>query len=525
MMEELFERYLRDELSPDEVRELNRQLEREEIRKAFVAYLQEWSLLGGVAAQMQKTSGTRPRLRVTSRPPAWAALFAGVAAGVLLTVGILWLTRAPAPVESPVPVSDRVVELPTEAPDPVPARPARPERETPAVPPRPEVAPPVPAPVPESEPVPAPPPPPRPAEPAPLPAPPVPKPPVESVVAVARVEDVEGEAFVGRTPARKGAAIAVGAGVETREGRLGVAFPDGTKLEVAPGTRLGDFEEKTFLLAAGRVTAEVVRQRAGEPMVFRTQEAEAVVLGTRLTLEATTGRTLLRVWKGRVRLKRNDGLSILVGTGQEGEVAADVPFRTRPLVLTLDFQDGPEYSDTRDTAISEVEPGRTFGGDDVLEVDGDEVGGKSMWGLVRWDLSAIPPGSVVTSVVMTLNVEGRSEKTDYRIYAARRPWSEGATWREAEPGRSWGRPGARSPADRTGTELGRFSPRRAGPMEILLNDAGMAVVQAWIRTPAANHGFLLGNDANSDGFKFSSREAKDRTTRPKLTVTFAAPRR
>lgn len=53
-------------------------------------------------------------------------------------------------------------------------------------------------------------------------------------------------------------------------------------------------------------------------------------------------------------------------------------------------------------------------------------------------------------------------------------------------------------------------------MTILLNDAGVAAVQSWVRSPALSHGFLVA----ADGFAFSARESPDPARRPKLTVAY-----
>src|SRR5205807_3191565 len=113
------------------------------------------------------------------------------------------------------------------------------------------------------------------------------------------------------------------------------------------------------------------------------------------------------------------------------------------------------------------------------------------------------------SAVITLYVVDASLGVGYSFYEMKRAWSEAdATWRLAAPGQSWRMPGARAPREDRGTEvLATLAPREKGAIRILLNPAAETVLQAWIRQPLANHGFIIANDNNTDGFKFYSRES------------------
>jgi len=95
-----------------------------------------------------------------------------------------------------------------------------------------------------------------------------------------------------------------------------------------------------------------------------------------------------------------------------------------------------------------------------------------------------------------------------------------ATWKLASAGQPWKLPGARSPQDRGSEALANTAPRTRGEVDILLNHAGEALVQSWIRNPAANHGILLASDVTTDGFGFSTRRSAQPERRPRLTVTY-----
>jgi hypothetical protein len=113
-----------------------------------------------------------------------------------------------------------------------------------------------------------------------------------TVVTLATVERAEGSVFVlcppGKTPARTAQGISPGQGVETGpRSEVVLRYPDGTRLEVGPDTRLEDLQTqggKRVSLARGVVWAEVSRQPKDEPMIFRVPQGEAKVLGTTLRL-------------------------------------------------------------------------------------------------------------------------------------------------------------------------------------------------------------------------------------------------
>ncbi len=59
-------------------------------------------------------------------------------------------------------------------------------------------------------------------------------------------------------------------------------------------------------------------------------------------------------------------------------------------------------------------------------------------------------------------------------------------------------------------------------MQITLNAAGIAAVQAWVNSPSSNLGLIIQDYSNSNGADISSREASAAAQRPKLMVTYRA---
>jgi hypothetical protein len=110
--------------------------------------------------------------------------------------------------------------------------------------------------------------------------------------------------------------------------------PEQTTLRLAPGATLkllGGSWSKRLELRLGGIDADVAPQRPFRPMVLRTPQAEARVLGTRFTLASDTNGTRLEVFQGRVRLTRlSDGKLVNVGAGNYAVAAANYELSALP---------------------------------------------------------------------------------------------------------------------------------------------------------------------------------------------------
>lgn len=538
MSEELFERYLRNDLDESGQRELSAILATDEGARAFSEYVQEWTLLGEAALQ-RVAEGDRPaakKMRRRAAPAgssrAWIGWAAGLAAAALFMMAILTPTRLPPPPQAP-----RVAQAP---PAPVPPPPPA-ERPPAPPPPQPEPEPPPPTPppaVPGRTPVAPPPPVPELPPPAPLPPPekaPEPaRPPEATKVArpvIAVVRRLQGDVHVvsaaGRRKAATGETVSPDEGLESAAGATAmVELPDATRFDLGPGTLVDRIVERSgkriVVLSRGTLSAAVPRQPAGRAVGVTTPHAEVAVLGTQFSLAVSAESTRLEVREGRVRITRlPDGASVEVGAGNGAIAARGQRLESKPTVHTREFQDGAGYVGTRDTHLSGAEPARSFGSEETLEADGDEVDGKKIHALLKWDLSDLPAGAVIRSAVITLNVLNESQGRGYSVFEMRRAWSEAdATWTQAAPQQPWRAPGLKAAADRGTEVLGTVAPRFKGILTVLLTPSAEAVIQGWVRNPATNHGFLIANDTVTDGFKFSSREAFPHDLRPKLTLTY-----
>jgi ferric-dicitrate binding protein FerR (iron transport regulator) len=471
-----------------------------------------------------KVPARAPRLKPAPRK-SFVPVFA--AAAVLLFAAVIFFaTRSvPAP-ESQAPSARRPQPRPEE-PKPVPPAPRVDPVPAPAPPPRP------PEPVPSrvEGPKPKPPTPPAPAPPEPVPPPPpAPLPPAPkkeeppptrpAPTVVAQLDWIQGDVHAGAARAKAGATILSGEMIATvGAGSLAmVRLPDGTRIDLEADTQLG-FSDKLDLVK-GSLTADVARQPAGKALLFTTPHAEARILGTRLRLSIEAESTRLDVREGRVRFTRiRDGASADVAGGTFSSTSA--PRLTPRPIREVSFQDGvspiPAYAGTRDTFLSQTNPNNLYGTKPTIQVDGNNPSGtgNDLNLLLRWDLSSIPKGSKVQSVVIALR-GGQPGRDAYPVYALKRAWTEEeATWQKP-----WQEPGAAGSRDRGTVLLGLLVPADAETHLIRLNADGLALVQSWIDAPDANHGFVIPGGDLSNGLQLHSREYPDAVRRPKLTVTY-----
>lgn len=157
-------------------------------------------------------------------------------------------------------------------------------------------------------------------------------------------------------------------------------------------------------------------------------------------------------------------------------------------------------------------------------------------GLISFDFSAIPAGSTVQSVSLTLHCTRSSSLAHpITVHMALASWGEGdsvalgeggtgtaasvgdATWRyRFYPSVEWGAPGG---------DLGAAVATKqvAGEGVYTWSSAGMVgAVQGWVDMPATNLGWVLvGNEEDIQTAKrFGSRENEDPSVRPVLVVEY-----
>jgi hypothetical protein len=143
-----------------------------------------------------------------------------------------------------------------------------------------------------------------------------------------------------RTPASANSSFAAGQGIATSgaEGSAEIEFPDGTHLWLGPNTEIPEIVEpgstrsatgKHVSLTSGAISADVVKQPSGVPLIVSTPGMDAKIVGTKFNLSSASAQTRLDVIEGLVTLtRRNDHASIDVAAGEY--TVAD---EHRPLVV------------------------------------------------------------------------------------------------------------------------------------------------------------------------------------------------
>jgi hypothetical protein len=162
-------------------------------------------------------------------------------------------------------------------------------------------------------------------------------------------------------------------------------------------------------------------------------------------------------------------------------------------------------------------------------------------GLIRFDLGALPPGSLVQSVGLTLTLERTRQAGDlpFALHRATQPWNEGpsasvvgigepsqagdVTWvHRRKPDLSWTTPGGDFVAQASATQLVGST---SGAVTWSSTAALVADVQSWIDQPGTNHGWVvIGFEGPLTSAKgFASREAAVAGDQPVLRVVYEAP--
>ena len=207
---------------------------------------------------------------------------------------------------------------------------------------------------------------------------------------------------------------------------------------------------------------------------------------------------------------------------QGGQSSVSIPVEaTPPLVATYSVSNGVDgYDGMEDTKIKDDAPLTAFGADPNMEVDGDPDYGT----LMRWDLSGIPAGAIVTDASLSLQITNLSGDA-YPLYAMTRDWDEAtATWEEASTGIPWHAPGASGSNDHATDVLGEIRPTLSGRRTLMFTDAGVAAFQQWVDDPTTNFGLIAQNYTTAaDGVDFFSSDNADVSTRPILTISYVEP--
>ena len=176
------------------------------------------------------------------------------------------------------------------------------------------------------------------------------------------------------------------------------------------------------------------------------------------------------------------------------------------------------YAGAADTWINFYDPNLNFGSDTKMLLLGGTENAKA---LVRFDLSSIPAGAVISSA--TLNLYNHSHQADINggtvsVQQLSKPWVENqATWNVSSAGVNWATPGMQAGADYL-TDLETIITIDTA-VNVWRNFDVTAMVRRWVSGAVVNNGFVI--RSGTSGVKphfYSSDYLSDPTLRPKLVV-------
>jgi hypothetical protein len=187
--------------------------------------------------------------------------------------------------------------------------------------------------------------------------------------------------------------------------------------------------------------------------------------------------------------------------------------------VTVTLQQGSNgYAGSDDTYIYQYEPNPNYCTRNALQ-----VGYKQRYAaLLRFDLSAIPPGAAVSEARLELYARGwGGTDMSLDLHRLMRPFIAcQTTWYQARDGDAWGVPGCNDAA----------TDRGATPESTVITDNILRwyhfdlsqVVQDWVDSSSLNHGVILrGADPLSTAkFYFVSADDSSTELRPKLVITY-----
>jgi hypothetical protein len=146
--------------------------------------------------------------------------------------------------------------------------------------------------------------------------------------------------------------------------------------------------------------------------------------------------------------------------------------------------------------------------------------------LLRWDLSSIPPGSVIQDARLELHAfdRGSAQATTIEIYKVRVPWQESSvTWNQASTGSPWDESGCSGEGtDREASAAASTTIGVADPVPGWYTWDVTSLVQGWFANPATNYGMLLISKGLMVRYDFQGSEAGAGDLRPKLVVEYTA---
>ncbi len=161
-------------------------------------------------------------------------------------------------------------------------------------------------------------------------------------------------------------------------------------------------------------------------------------------------------------------------------------------------------------------PSTNYGTDKNIVV-GKDITGKDDKILIKFDLTSLPTGAIITSATLRLNLVGSSDTGAYNIglYKIIKPWGETtATWSNFSSGGNYDS----TQQAVTNVTLGNFGFKEWG--------LPISLINGWMTTPTSNYGLALVYESSTKGpdYQFASKEyTTDLSARPQLVINYTMP--
>jgi hypothetical protein len=199
--------------------------------------------------------------------------------------------------------------------------------------------------------------------------------------------------------------------------------------------------------------------------------------------------------------------------------------RTATLVPTSTATPLPvaQFAAAQDAWIDQSNTTQNHGRDNTLRVQGTTR--RIRRSLVLFDLTALPPGSCVSSALLRLTLTNtQSKPRTYAVHRLTQGWTEGTgkarsgvTWNNRSATQSWTQPGGDFvPAPTATTATGTLS-------GVAIQWNVTADVAAFRAGTATNYGWLVkdANEGSGGEFRFASRENATAAARPRLEIAYS----
>lgn len=197
---------------------------------------------------------------------------------------------------------------------------------------------------------------------------------------------------------------------------------------------------------------------------------------------------------------------------------------SRPVVdPTLSLQ--PDATDGVDAFIREAGATTNFGTNNSLVIGWRGGGTGIERSLIKFNLSSLPNGAIISSAILSLYVvtNSSSNATTYRVFRQKRVWVESqATWNIYSTGNNWQTAGGFGADDCEQADIGSRAFSATETINEFKDFALNAITKAALDL---GNGHLLksDNEVTSAAYLFASSDHATAANRPKLVIEYTLP--